>query len=89
MPFQDTLHISLKEKRAFNSHNVKFISDNYNCVMSEIESQKPVFLPLCHILLNYEHILDDKLTLKIHILNVGETRISQNQDKQENLVDWD
>lgn len=57
--------------------------------MSEIESQKPVFLPLCHILLNYEHILDDKLTLKIHILNVGETRISQNQDKQENLVDWD
>lgn len=87
MLFQDTLHISLKEKRAFNSHNVKFISDNYNCVMSEIESQKPVFLPLCHILLNYEHILDDELTLEIHILNVGETRISQNQDKQENLVD--
>lgn len=67
MPFQDTLHISLKEKRAFNSHNVKFISDNYNCVMSEIESQKPVFLPLCHILLNYEHILDDKLTIEVHI----------------------
>lgn len=57
--------------------------------MSEIESQKPVFLPLYHILLNYEHILDDKWTLVIHILNVGETRISQNQDKQENLVDWD